>query len=464
MKPFVVSLLASAVWSAALCGQSFQATLSEAERDLDSALSELADLRESIAEEKIPLSRTITDLSAEARTLRQQASRVQRLRDNAQSSLSDLQSSVDARAKEVEFISNLLKDLTARYESDVHIAELQQYTGILDETRSVLDDPDSTDEEEFAAMLSLVNTSFDRMAGLIGGVRIEGDAISPGGINESGAFVLLGPAAYFAGGDTAGIIERSDSLQPLVRPIGDTQNAQITSLVADGSGLAPIDSTSGKALALEASRETIWEHIQKGGVWIWPILGFAFVAMVVALFKAYEIYAVKLPKPSAVHETLSLLHQGKKDEAIRYTRDISGPGGEMLQEGVKHSDSDRELIEEVLYQKMLETQPKVERFLPLIAVTAATAPLMGLLGTVTGMINTFKLITIFGTGDAKSLSSGISEALVTTEFGLIVAIPALIAHAILARRAQSVMGELERTALTFVNGLPEGNKVVAKAS
>ena len=91
--------------------------------------------------------------------------------------------------------------------------------------------------------------------------------------------------------------------------------------------------------------------------------------------------------------------------------------------------------------------------LPLIQVTAATAPLLGLLGTVTGMIKTFRLITVFGTGDAKSLSTGISEALITTEFGLIVAIPAIILGAILSRKAKSVVASMEQTAVSFVNGV-----------
>jgi len=75
------------------------------------------------------------------------------------------------------------------------------------------------------------------------------------------------------------------------------------------------------------------------------------------------------------------------------------------------------------------------------------------------MINTFKLITIFGTGDAKSLSGGISEALITTEFGLIVAIPSLIMHALLSRRAQGVMANMERIAVSFVNGINRKNIV-----
>ena len=106
-----------------------------------------------------------------------------------------------------------------------------------------------------------------------------------------------------------------------------------------------------------------------------------------------------------------------------------------------------------MYETILDTQPKLSRFLPVIAITAATAPLLGLLGTVTGMINTFNLITLFGTGDARVLSSGISEALVTTEFGLVVAIPALIIHALLSRKVKSILGDMEKYALIFSNGL-----------
>ncbi|MEM1297165.1 MAG: MotA/TolQ/ExbB proton channel family protein, partial [Verrucomicrobiota bacterium] len=89
---------------------------------------------------------------------------------------------------------------------------------------------------------------------------------------------------------------------------------------------------------------------------------------------------------------------------------------------------------------------------------SATAPLLGLLGTVTGMIHTFKLINVFGTGDARSLASGISEALVTTEFGLIVAIPALILHAVLFRKIKGITGSIEMASLAFMNGLKSSSK------
>jgi len=152
---------------------------------------------------------------------------------------------------------------------------------------------------------------------------------------------------------------------------------------------------------------------------------------------------------------LVLTELAKRDLAKAKTAaaTIPGAGGALLTVGVEYADEKRGTLEEILYEKILAVRPKLERFLPFIALTAAAAPLLGLLGTVTGMIKTFNLITIFGTGDAKSLSSGISEALVTTELGLIVAIPALILHGLLARMARQKIGDMEQTAVGFINGV-----------
>jgi biopolymer transport protein ExbB len=95
--------------------------------------------------------------------------------------------------------------------------------------------------------------------------------------------------------------------------------------------------------------------------------------------------------------------------------------------------------------------PALERFGSTLAVFAAVAPLLGLLGTVTGMISTFDVITEYGTGDPKLLSGGISEALVTTELGLVVAIPTLLIGTLLSGRAEAIKGTLERAALHVMN-------------
>jgi biopolymer transport protein ExbB len=115
-------------------------------------------------------------------------------------------------------------------------------------------------------------------------------------------------------------------------------------------------------------------------------------------------------------------------------------------------------VEEILYESMLNTQPRLERYLNVIAVTAAIAPLLGLLGTVTGIIKTFKLMNVFGAGDPKPLISGISEALITTELGLILAIPALILHALLSRKVAGVLARMEKLGVAFMNSLARGNR------
>ena len=129
------------------------------------------------------------------------------------------------------------------------------------------------------------------------------------------------------------------------------------------------------------------------------------------------------------------------------------PMSQMLRDGVEHADESIELVEEVMYEAILSEQPRLERYLNIIAVTAATAPLLGLLGTVTGIIKTFKLMEVFGAGDPKPLLSGISEALITTELGLLLAIPALMAHSMLARRAAGILARMEKLSIAFVNGL-----------
>jgi biopolymer transport protein ExbB/TolQ len=146
---------------------------------------------------------------------------------------------------------------------------------------------------------------------------------------------------------------------------------------------------------------------------------------------------------------------GRRDatEAETNAEKIRGPVGKMIRGAVAHMNEPNELVEEVMYEHILMTRMRLNKGLPFVAVCASSAPLLGLLGTVTGIINTFKLITAFGSGDVKMLSGGISEALVTTEFGLIVAIPSLLFHTFLNRRAKSLIDRMEKVAVSVMNQL-----------
>src|SRR5690606_41120684 len=103
--------------------------------------------------------------------------------------------------------------------------------------------------------------------------------------------------------------------------------------------------------------------------------------------------------------------------------------------------------DDLLFNCLQSSKFKPERLLGAIAVVASIAPLLGLLGTVSGMIETFKMMTLFGSGDPEVVSGGIAQALITTELGLVVAIPALILHALLSRKARNYYHQLEALAL-----------------
>jgi biopolymer transport protein ExbB len=154
---------------------------------------------------------------------------------------------------------------------------------------------------------------------------------------------------------------------------------------------------------------------------------------------------------------LQHLEKGEQNQALTLARSIPGLAGNLLASAVEHADEKKEYIEEILYEKMLSARTKLERGLSFLALSATTGPLMGLLGTVMGMIATFEVISSAGSGDPKTLAAGISEALICTATGMSVAIPALLFHAFLGRKAKGIIGSMEQTSVGFINGVPETN-------
>jgi biopolymer transport protein ExbB len=209
---------------------------------------------------------------------------------------------------------------------------------------------------------------------------------------------------------------------------------------------------------METTKETLLEHIQKGGFWIYPILSIAFISLIIAIIKFIELNGIKtIPKDKLI-AVITAIQAGDQAKALAEVKTMSGVAHDLLEAGVKNVGHGRDLIEQSMEEVLMKTQPKLERLLSIIWITASTAPLLGLLGTVTGIITTFKLLTIFGSGDPKALGGGISEALITTEFGLIVAIPALVLHALLQRKAKTIENEFENDAMALLNGILRSEK------
>jgi biopolymer transport protein ExbB len=135
------------------------------------------------------------------------------------------------------------------------------------------------------------------------------------------------------------------------------------------------------------------------------------------------------------------------------TEQDKGPQGELV--GVALAAQANDERDDRLHATLLQQRIKLERWLGAIAITASVSPLLGLLGTVSGMITTFKAMSLFGAGDASAVSGGVGEALINTELGLVVAIPALLAHALMSRKAKSYLAQLESDAVHLSRLPPE---------
>ena len=303
--------------------------------------------------------------------------------------------------------------------------------------------------------LAVVELALDRLGEQLGGRVFPGEALVDGVLTQ-GRFVSLGPTTFYAtdDGSFTGLVENQlNAADPVVVPLPEGFTSGIAQLASTGAGQLPLDATLGKALKIERARKGIGDYVEDGGPVGMVIIALGISALLLTAFKAREILAFETASPEQVDTVLEELAKGNHEAAAWNAERVDGIGGEMLQTGVRHADEKRSILEELLFEKILRVRPMLERFLPFLAITAAAAPLLGLLGTVIGMIRTFQLITIFGTGDAKSLSSGISEALITTALGLIVAIPTLILHGALSRMAKRKLGLLEELSVAFVNGV-----------
>jgi biopolymer transport protein ExbB len=432
-----------------------------ARADLEASTRELSALRDRIASEKLPMSKELTALETKLIEVRREYDQVARLLDTRNLDLNNLRTELKARKEEKAYLANLLDEYVRNFETRVHISELQRYRDALEAARLAPENSNLTEAEKFARQNAMVSASLDRLLALVGGETFDGTAVGADGLVKPGTFALIGPVALFESGDkqTAGLADqRLGSLEPTVVPVADPALlAQVGSIVRTGTGLMPFDPTQGSAHKIEATKETLLEHFYKGGPVMYPIVALAGLALLVALIKWVQLMLVRRPSFKKVDALLEAV--GRHDHAAARERvtKIAGPTGVMLRAGVEHLHEPAELVEEAMYEKMLDTRLRLQSFLPFVALTASAAPLLGLLGTVTGIINTFKLITVFGTGDPKTLSSGISEALITTEYGLYVAIPSLLIYAYLSRRARSLTDTQEKVAVSFLNRLAQAN-------
>jgi biopolymer transport protein ExbB len=430
----------------------YRAAAAAADADLRTALEELAAVRARIAGEKPEVAVAAERIASELRVKRRQAELARQERDALVHDLQALSRDVARARDERNYLDGLLAEFRKQWEAEVHPAE----AAALAEAFAAAD---QGGDAGLAARAGLAETAASRIRDFPGLRVVEGQALDPDGTLLPGRFVVAGPTGWFVSSDG----KASGLTAPAEEGLGSrivpgTADAEGIRRAADGAAAALAwDPTLGSAVALDASRQSVVEHFRDGGLWMYPILALGVAAMLGGAWKWLQLAGIRDLPARAVGEILEAVRQGRRDDALQAADRLRHPARKLLRRGIELSGGNRtrDEIEEALYETYLEVQPPLLRGLPVIAITSAAAPLLGLLGTVTGMIHTFNLINVFGTGDAKSLASGISEALITTEFGLVVAIPALILHAFLSRRVQGIRAALEMTSIAFLNGMEE---------
>jgi biopolymer transport protein ExbB len=435
-----------------------------ASADLQKALGELSAARQEIEAERLPLARQITELEQKLAERKAELAKSQRFQENQLVELNALKAEARRQSDEAKYIDSLLSEYAKAFRSRLTFIEEPRYQAMFERIDKAANAADLSPADRFSQRSALLTNSLSRNEKALGGEIFDGKALDKQGRVQQGKVALIGPVAMFAtaAGDTAGILQQElNRADPTVVAIDEKVTAASRALVTTGTGQLVLDPTLGNAFKLAALKETLYEKVAKGGPVMVPLLLLGVAALVVAFFKWLQLSRIRLASERDLQRVLRHLENSEQEEALAHAQSIPGMAGELLATAVEHSDEKKEYIEEIVYEKMLGARTRLERGIAFLALTATAGPLMGLLGTVTGMIATFKLISSFGSGDPKLLAAGISEALIATATGMAVAIPALLLHAFLSRKAKGIIGSMEQTAVGFINGVPENEKTFA---
>ena len=219
--------------------------------------------------------------------------------------------------------------------------------------------------------------------------------------------------------------------------------AQNLENVGSGIHAFPIDPTKGAMLALLVQVPDLKNRIEQGGLVGYVILFIGLVGVLISLERFIVL----------------MLTNRKVQKQLKSKKAGPNPLGRIMQVYEDNPDVDTETLGLKLDEAILKELPKVQRGLGALALLAAVAPLLGLLGTVTGIIETFQSITLYGTGDPRVMSGGISQALVTTVMGLLVAIPLLLFHSFLSSKSNNLIQILDEKSTAFVALLAEINRI-----
>lgn len=275
-------------------------------------------------------------------------------------------------------------------------------------------------------------------------VRFDAKVVTPDGEESARSVVRVGTFNAVSDGKYIVYDSETGGLKELPKQPPARYTAVLPDFEAAQSGLATValDPSRGQILGLLVNTRSLVDQIPFGGPIGYTTIVLGVLAAIVAVWRWIVLFAT-----------------GRRVAATERNPQAndSDPLGRVLRVYEQNADADPETLELRLDEAVMKEAGGLERFIWLIRVVSVVAPLLGLLGTVTGMIATFQIITLFGTGDPKMMASGISEALVTTMIGLMVAIPLVLLHAFVSASSKRIIDVLDERSAGLVAERAEGS-------
>ena len=199
----------------------------------------------------------------------------------------------------------------------------------------------------------------------------------------------------------------------------------------------------------------MWSYFEKGGPVMWPLLLLSILGVAVAIWRWWALRRVTHDVPSFMKELRTRLVEGDVDGAIQVCERHPSPVSAIVRAGLLRYGRPKDQIERALEDASAHELAALEKGLPVLATIAMIAPLLGFLGTVTGMINSFEALASVGLNNPAAVAQGISEALITTAAGLIIAIPIQMAYNYFVTRVNTLVRNMEAAAHIVLEAIPD---------
>jgi len=402
---------------------------------LDSLLKEI--IQDSTKQERIDKTREakfLNDLKNDKKLLTEKAEALKKEKEKTENlknlfqkqklTISDYQNEIDKKSENLKDLFSMLKqesrDFSSLLKASMTSAQIKNRQPFLEKMTKSNEIPSIHDIKKFWSLYLQEIIESGKMK------TFQAEVVDIDGNKKSELVTRAGIFSAFNSKEYIKYDESLESFVSLVRQPNSNYLNYIQEYKKNQNKITPIliDPTRGVLFNMLKEKATIKERIMQGGVIGYIILVLGGIIIIFSIYKYIRFLGI----------------QSKiKKQFLSKVPSPDNPLGRILLSFEKHQTKDIQIIEGKMDSAIIKEIPELQSGLPMIKLVAAVAPLLGLLGTVTGMIETFQSITLFGTGDPKLMASGISQALMTTVLGLVVAIPVLFIFSILSSQSKKII-------------------------